>query len=426
MNNSLRMLLPAIGPALVWTAAGCTAKTDPPPVVCGAAQGSSSAAQSLASADTAFALAFYPPATTAAGSPGNVVVSPYSVSAAMTMLDVGAAGQTESQIESVLRLPADGTAEAPAYAALACATESDGSSNGNQLLIANSLWAQQGFPFEQTFESVLENGYGAPLQQVDFQGNSTGAEATINGWVSGKTQGEIRTLLQPGDVGPATTLVLVNAVYFQGTWADGFDASKTGSQPFTLSDGTQASVTTMTGTVKVRTGDSQGVTVAELPYRGGALVMDFLMPETPGGLAALEFTLTPAILSGALATLGSPVSADVYLPKFSFTTRLGLAPVLAGLGITDVFMAKVANLSGIDGRMDLYVSAVLQEALVDVDEQGTVAAAATAVTVSLATCTGCGGVPLVVRIDQPFLFLIRDTQSGSILFLGHVTDPRES
>jgi len=186
-----RLLIPAIGSALACAVAGCTAKTNPPPVVCSAPQGGSSSAQSLASDDTAFALDFYPIAVAAAGSTKNVVLSPYGVATAMTIVDVGAAGQTESQIESVLHLEANGAAEAPAYATLACGTESDGSSNGNELLVANSLWAQQGFPFEQTFESVLENGYEAPLQQVDFESNPTGAEATTNGWVSGKTQGAI-------------------------------------------------------------------------------------------------------------------------------------------------------------------------------------------------------------------------------------------
>jgi serpin B len=425
-NRRLRRLLPAIGSALGWTAAGCTpGKVDPPPVVCSAPQGASSAAQSLATADTAFALSFYPLAAAVAGMGGNVVFSPYSVSAAMTMVDVGAAGRTESQIEGALHLDANGTAEAPAYAALACETEGDGSSNGNQLLIANSLWAQQGLTFEPAFEAVLANGYGAPLQQVDFASNPSGAAATIDGWVSGKTQGEIPSLLQPQDLDASTTLVLVNAVYFKGTWADGFDASKTGPRPFTLSDGTQVSVPTMAGTIKVRTGGSETFTVAELPYRGSALVMDFLMPSLPGGLSAFEATLTPAVLSGALATIGSSLSEDVYLPKFSFYTHAELIPVLAAMGMTDLFTPKVANLSGVDGKMDLYVSAVVEQALVEVDEQGTVAAGATAVVVSRAVCTNCGGDPLVLSIDQPFVFLIRDTQSGSVLFVGRVTDPRE-
>jgi serpin B len=412
----------AVFAIVTWIASsGCEGKTQPPPV-CSAPQGSASAAQSLATDDTAFALAFYPPAVAAAGSTGNVILSPYSVSATMTMVDVGAAGQTESQIESVLHLPGSGAAEAPAYAALACGEETDGSSSGNELLIANSLWAQQGLPFEKAFESTLETGYSAPLQQVDFEGDPAGAITSINGWVSGETQAEIPSLLQPGDVSEKTRLVLVNAIYFKGAWATAFDASQTGPQPFTLSDGSQVSATTMNGTVNLRMGNSQTLTVVELPYRGGSLAMDFLMPAAPGGLAAFETTLTPGILGDALAMLAS-TQVQLYLPKFSFTTRLALVPVLSGIGMTDVFVPGQANLSGMDGAMDLSVSAVVQQALVEVDEQGTVAVAATAAS----GCSDCGGSAVIepLRIDQPFLFLIRDTQSGGILFMGHVTDPSQ-
>jgi serpin B len=420
LHRTLRALLVGTGVATSIGSSGCTAKTQPP-AVCGAPQGSSSAAQGLASEDTAFALAFYPPAAAAAGSSGNVILSPYSVSATLTMVDVGAAGQTEAQIESVLHMTGDGASEAPAYAALACGVESDGSSNGNELLVANSLWAQQGFSFERTFESVLANGYGASLQQVDFEGDPAGAVTSINGWVSGETQGEIPALLQPGDVDPTTRLVLVNAIYFKGAWATAFDPSQTGPQPFTLSDGSKVSVPTMTGAVNLSTGGSKTLTVVELPYRGGALAMDFFMPALPGGLPSFEAGLTPAVLSGALATL-RPTQVTLYLPKFSFTTRVALVPVLSAMGMSDVFMPNVANLSGMDGAMDLYVSAVVQEALVEVDEQGTVAAAATAAVTDDAAGES---EPSPLYIDQPFLFVIRDTQSGGILFMGHVTDPRD-
>jgi serine protease inhibitor len=421
LTHGLRTPLAVIGALACIVSPGCTAKTQPPPAVCSAPQGTSSTAQSLAADDTAFALAFYPPAAAAAGASGNVILSPYSVSATMTMVDVGAAGQTDSQIESVLHLPGNGTAVAPAYAALACGEEGDGSSNDNELLVANSLWAQQGFPFEQTFESVLENGYSAPLQQVDFKDNPASAATSINGWVSDKTQGEIPSLLQPGDVDMTTRLVLVNAIYFKGTWATGFDPNQTAMQPFTLGSGSQVPVATMNGTVNLRTGGSTTLTVVELPYRGGALAMDFLMPTLASGLAAFEATLTPTVLSGALGTLES-TQVQLYLPKFSFTTRVALVPVLSGMGMTDVFVPGQANLSGMDGAMDLYVKTVVQQALVEVDEQGTVAAAATAaITDDDAVTSG----PPTLRIDQPFLFLIRDTQSGGILFMGHVVNPSE-
>jgi serpin B len=144
------------------------------------------------------------------------------------------------------------------------------------------------------------------------------------------------------------------------------------------------------------------------------------MPILASGLAAFEATLSPTVLSGALRTLEN-TQVQLYLPKFSFTTRLALVPVLSGMGMSDVFVGGQANLSGMDGAMDLYVKTVVQQALVEVDEQGTVAAAATAAT---GTQDGLVSEPSTLRIDQPFLFLIRDTQSGGILFMGHVVDPR--
>ena len=390
--------------------------------VCSAPQGSTASAASLATGDTAFALAFYPPAEAAADAGTNVVLSPYSVSTTMTMVDVGAVGETASQIEAALHLPGGASTEAPAYAALACQIESDGASNGDSMLVANSLWGQQGFAFEPTFESVLSTGYDAPLQQIDFMADPNAAVTSIDAWVSGKTQGLVPSLLQPGDLTVDTRFVLVNALYFKGVWASGFDPGQTATQPFTLADSTVVSATTMHATVDgARNVATQDLTVLELPYRGDKLALDILMPTiASGGVAALEAALTPSVLSADLA-LPDTTSIDLYLPKFSFSTRLSLIPILSGLGITDAFEPGGADFSGIDGAKDLNLQVVVQQAFVEVDEQGTVAAAATA---------GGGGIanvvvePTTLRIDHPFLFLIRDLRNSVILFMGQVFDPQ--
>jgi serpin B len=418
MLRSARVMVPALLASLA--ASGCTHDvTGPPPPVCSAPQGSSSAAQTLASGDTAFAVALFQPAVTSVGASQNVIVSPYSVSATLTMVDVGAAGETDTQLQSVLQLPGNGATVAPAYAALACEDESDGTSNGGDLSIANSLWGQQGTSFQSSFLSTLSGGYEAPLQQVDFQSDPGAAISTINGWVSGETQGEIPTLLQPDDVDPSTRLVIVNAVYFKGAWATGFDPNGTAPRSFTLADGTQASVPTMSGTVTLGTGSVQGASIYELPYKGNALAMDFVVPS--GSLSSYEAGLTSASLAAAVTSLGSPQSVQLFVPKFSFSSTLALVPILQGLGITDLFDPQTANLSGMDGAMDLYVKTVVQQAIVEVDESGTVAAAATAAS----TDTDAVEEPPTVTIDQPFLFLIRDTKNGSILFMGQVQDPRQ-
>jgi serpin B len=417
-----RGLLSRVAWLLCAAALGCSGQVHVPPPVCSAPQGSAADAQQLATADTDFALAFYPSAVTAAGAGQNLIVSPYSVSATLTMVDTGAAGETDAQIQSVLHLPGNGATIAPAYAALACADETDGTGNGNQLSLANTVWTQQGATFEPAFLSVLSTGYDAPLQQVDFAGDTAGAESDINAWVSQQTQGQIPALLQGGDISAKTRLVLVDAVYFKGKWAAAFDASRTAPQPFTLPDGTQASVPTMSGTVNLGTGQATGLSVYELPYQGGALAMDFLLPTKGGSLASLETSLTGDSLTAALSSIAPAQQVELLLPKFSFQTRLELAPLLAAMGMPDLFDPTKANLSGMDGAEDLSVDDVVQVATVEVDESGTVATAAT----SADTCS-CEGeeVPPTVAIDEPFVFLIRDTRSGSILFIGHVVDPRQ-
>ncbi len=405
--------------------AGCSGAT-PPPGGDGSIQAidcSTSGVPSLVKADTAFATSFFGPAVAPGGAaPVNAIVSPYSVSTAMMMADVGAAGQTGAQIETVLSLPANAPAEATAYTGLACALETDGSSDGNSLFVADALFGQQGVSFETTFLNVLSKGYGAPLQTVDFAGNPSAAESTINAWVSQKTQGNVASLLGPTDVSSRTRLVLVNAVYFKGTWADGFDPSMTAPRPFTLSDGSTSMVTTMTGTVNVSESWSPDLLVAELPYKGNALAMDIFMPQgASGGLASFENTLTPDALDAGLSSLGSPTATITYLPKFSFTTQLELATVLEGMGITDAFSTGQADFSGMDGAMDLSIGAVVQQAFIEVDETGTVAAAATAVS----ACGNCSTVeePPMLTIDRPFFFLIRDRRNGAILFMGDVANP---
>jgi len=382
----------------------------------------------LVAAGTAFAMAFLPVALVDDGAIAeNAVVSPYSASSAMMMVDVGAEGETQSQIESVLSLPGNGAAEASASSGLVCALQAAGSSNGNSLSIANSLWGQQGVSFEAPFLDVLATGYGAPLQTVDFAGNPTAAVATINAWVSQATQGTISSPLGSQDITELTRLVAVNAVYFKGTWAMGFNPSMTSPRPFTLANGKPTTVSTMSGLISAGVGATSALLVVELPYRassGSSLAMDILMPTGgSAGLAAFESALTPATLSSALASLHGRFMYTIQMPKFSFGTRIELQPVLAALGMSDVFERGVADLSGMDGAMDLYLAAVVQQAMVEVDEQGTVAAAVTA------GSSGCALIavepPPPVQIDRPFFFLIRDTGNGAIVFMGQVVDPGE-
>ena len=410
------------GWVLVGAVVSCSGHASGPrPAICGATQGTAADAQNLAAANTAFALAFVPAAASVAGGAGaNVVLSPYGASAALMMTSTGAASETASQMQDVLHLAGGGEIEAPSFAALTCADEQAGSSNGNTLVVANALWAQTGKAFERDFENALENGYDAPLQQVDFEGNPSSAMAAINAWASTETQGQISVVVGLADVTPQTRLALVDAIYFKGTWAEQFDPSRTAPQPFTLTDGSTVAVDTMTGTIDAKATGAPMFTVLELPYQGGDIVLDFLMPGDPAGLAELESGLTPSSLASTFQALGRSSATVVYVPKFSLSTRVELAPVLAGMGMTDAFDSARADFSKMDGAMDLSIGAVVQQAKIEVDEHGTVAAAATAVDTHTLNVVDTS---LPVRIDHPFVFALRDTKTGSILFLGHVTNP---
>jgi serine protease inhibitor len=398
--------------------ASCTTSPSTP-AACSAPQAGLASAQKLAAANTEFSLAMYPRTVTANGSSENLIVSPYSASADLTMLQAGAAGQTASQIQSALDLPESATHLAPAYAALACGDETDGSSSGNQLTLSNAVWVDQGMTLESSFVSLLTSGFAAPPQQVNFA-DPSGAASAIDTWVSNATDGEIPQLFQASDLSASTRLVLVNAVYFKGSWANAFDPSQTSPAPFTLEGGDRVQVPTMNDSMMPASASlTSSLTALELSYMGNRLVMDFLMPH--GSLVDFESSMTPEKLESTINGLEAG-QFNVSLPKFSFKSRLDLIPILKGLGMQDVFNAGSANLSGIDGRMDLYVSLVVQQAMVEVDEQGTVAAAATGTDVE----TSAVAFAPVVNLDHPFLFLIRDTNTGSVLFMGRVMDPSQS
>jgi serpin B len=230
----------------------------------------------------------------------------------------------------------------------------------------------------------------------------------------------IPQLLGPNDVTTETRLVLADAIYFKGTWAEKFEASNTSPQPFTLADGSMTMVDTMNGLMDVKASETADLTLLEIPYQGGDVVMDFFMPTGAGSLTTFETGLTSASLAAALRNLGASGADIVYVPKFTQSTQVELKTVLESMGMTDAFDPTKADFSKMDGAMDLSIGAVVQQARIEVDENGTTAAAATAVD----TCS-CAVVaePNTVHIDHPFMFLLRSTPTGSILFMGQVAQP---
>jgi serpin B len=371
---------------------------------------------------------------------GNLFFSPYSISTALAMTYAGARGQTASQMADVLCFPVeagkagklssdagvlprlDPQELASAFGSLVKDLNVRGQKGVYKLDVANALWGQKGYGFRRQFLDFVEKYYGGRLNEVDFAGAAEKARQTINAWVEKQTNDKIKDLIAKGVLDSMTRLVLTNAIYFKGDWASKFDKDRTQNAPFTLSDGQKIDVPMMNQTKKFGYMATDTFQALELPYAKGELSMIILLPKEMGGLGALEKSLTLKDLSQWLGVLGKR-EVVVSIPKFKLTSKFSLASVLKAMGMTDAF-SRSADFSGMDGKRDLFISAVIHKAYVDVNEEGTEAAAATAVTMKL-TSIGPGGRPPVFRADHPFLFLIRDNQSGSILFLGRVMNPQK-
>jgi serpin B len=348
----------------------------------------------------------------------NLALSPASISQALAMVFPGARGMTASQIARSLefRLPPGRLG-----AAFNAADRSLVNVNGPDvtLNVANAVYGQSGQRFRQAFLGVLARDYGAGLRTADFERDPASARSDINAWVSDQTRGKIPELLGPGDVDPSTRLMLVNAVYLKARWLKPFTKQSTFPAVFHAPGGA-VKVPTMhqTGTFGYKQG--AGYQALELPYRGGRLAFDVLLPS-PGGLQSLLSRLAG---SGPLALLAGlkRQQLQLALPKFRLDTRFELAAVLEALGMRLAFEPGRADLSGIAGNPGgLYVKSVVHEAYLSVDEAGTEAAAATGVGISP---TAIAAPPRIdVVIDRPFAFVLRDIKTGAVLFTGVVSRP---
>jgi serpin B len=352
---------------------------------------------------------------------GNLFFSPQSISTALAMTYVGARGETAEEMARTMHfsLPQD---RLPAgYAELTHALRGGGTQS-YRLSIANRLWGQRGMSFLDTFVAVTRREFGAELGLVDFATNAEGARGEINGWVATETEQKIRDLIPAGVLGPDTRLVLANAIYFRGDWARQFEKSATHEQPFHVSGGTTVAVPLMFAKMTVGFGGQPevGLKVVELPYKGDDLSMLVLLPDAPDGLAEMEAKLTAESLREWTTGLARR-DVLVYLPRFSMESGFGLGSTLAAMGMPLAFSDR-ADFSGMNGTRDLSISAVLHKARVDVDEQGTEAAAATGVAMGVRAVRP--EEPPTFRADHPFVFFIRHNPTGAILFLGRLTNPK--
>jgi len=357
------------------------------------------------------------------GAEGNLFLSPYSISTALAMTSAGARGRTADQMVDVLRFPKDLCAH-PASLHAACAglqndLNAAGAKGAFDLVVANRLWGQKGYEFLPDFLALVEKNYGAGLEQVDFVADTEGSRKTINAWVERETRDKIKDLLKPGVLDAMTRLVLTNAIYFKGKWASEFDKKLTRDEDFFVTPEKKVTAPLMRQTAEFGYFDGGEMHALELAYQGDRLAMVVLLPKSKDGIEGLEAALTPNMLEGTCAGLRRR-EVRVALPRFKTTAEFSLKDPLVAMGMADAFDPAKADFSGMSGKKDLFISAVVHKAFVDVNEEGTEAAAATAV---VARMTAVAEPPPVFRADHPFLFLIRDTKTGAILFFGRILDP---
>jgi serpin B len=383
--------------------------------------------QSLVASNTAFALNLYGQLAT---NQGNLFFSPYSISTCLAMTYAGARGETAAQMAQVMGFGTNQPQFASLFGQLLSEIEADQQTNALELNTADALWIQEGYPFLPSFLETATNQYQANLNQVDFGTEAAAATQDINNWVAQETQNKIQNILPAGSINASTRLVLVNAIYFLGVWTEAFAVSNTLTQPFYLSTNSQVQVPLMHQFVPTIMGgsglafpymESRNFQAIELPYASNQVSMVILLPSQVDGWRQLEQQLSPAFLSAVLAQM-SPRYIDIFLPRFTLESSFDLSETLENMGMPDAFAPGAADFSGIDGAQDLVISDVLHKAWVAVNEAGTEAAATT---VTIVTPT-VGLMSPVFRADHPFLFFIRDTQSGSLLFLGRVANPSPS
>lgn len=349
---------------------------------------------------------------------GNLFLSPASISAALAMTAAGAEGETRKEMLAVLRAEEDPNAWLRGMGGLSRLLNTSGP--GYTLQMANRLWGQNGYQFRADYLTRLENDFAAPLGQLDFSDSPEPSRKTINDWVADQTRDRIKNLLPSGSITSLTRLVLTNAIYFKADWRDEFNKKLTKDQPFSCADGKQIKLPLMNQEKEFSYAEDETVQVLEMPYKSGGLSMVVILPKERLGLSAVERQLTDERLAGWLGQLESQ-KVNVFFPKFKLETQFSLAEALKELGMPRAF-SNAAEFGGMSTAEPLNISDMVHKAFVEVDEQGTEAAAATGV-IMTTRAAPIQREPKVFRADHPFLFLIRHQDSGAVLFSGRLSQP---
>lgn len=355
---------------------------------------------------------------------GNIFYSPYSISEALAMTFGGAHGDTATQMAAAMQFQLSRDKLHPAFNSVDIALASRGQGakgtdeKGFRLNVVNAIWGQKNFKFTAPYLDLLSQNYGAGLRLVDFINAAEPSRKTINQWVSEKTENKIQDLLPAGSVTPLTRLVLTNAIYFNAAWASQFNKAGTSSGQFHLLDGSVITVPMMFQEHSFKYAEGADYQAVELPYDGNQLSMLVILPGADR-FTSFEAALNSQKIDNIISSLqSSPV--NLTMPKFKIESSFGLKSALTALGMPQAFDPSLADFSGMDGVKDLYISDVVHKAYVSVDEPGTEAAAASGVIV------GTTSMPVnikTVTLDHPYIFLIRDIPTGTVLFIGRVMNP---
>jgi serpin B len=376
-------------------------------------------------ADTAFAFDLYAQVTEGKG---NTFLSPYSIAVALSMTYAGARGATAEQMARTLHVSFPGQDLHRARNAVDQAiTEPDqtdeevaGGFEPLRLQVANSLWGQSGYDFRGEFLDLLARHYGAGMRLVNYRGDPEGSRSAINRWVEEATERRIVDLIPPEIINVMTRLVLVNAIHFQGNWLFKFDPEQTTRGEFTLLDGSRRSVSMMRIDRKYHYGEGDGWKAVQLPYAGGASMLVIAPDE--GRFEDVESALHSGFVDRIRSELDER-EVDLAMPRFEFDSDFSLAETLKTLGMGDAFRSppgpSTADFSGMTRARELFLRDVVHKGFVSVDEQGTEAAAATGGVAEAVS----GATPATLYLDRPFIFLIQDDETGSVLFVGRLTEP---
>lgn len=353
----------------------------------------------------------------------NLFFSPFSITTALAMTYAGARGNTAAQMAAACGFDLPPERLHAKFGALIADLNSMERKAGtsHQLLVANALWGRKGMPFRNEFLELVQRDYGGSLQQLDFS-DPEGARRTINRWVEKQTRERIAEIIPRRVLSELTVLVLASAMYFKSKWAYPFNGPSTRHEPFTLLSGQTVSVPMMHQRQEISCGYAEDETcqVLELPYRGQSMAMVILLPKKADGLPGLETALAGGRLAKWLSALTGR-EVDVSLPRFTIATGFRLDETLKSLGMTSAFDPQAADFTGMLAEGGIWIGAVLHKGFVEVNEVGTEAAAATAVEIMKSEQMEQ---PVVFRADHPFLFLIRDTKSRTILFMGRLMNPK--